>query len=134
MDLKKKAMLEALHKTLGVITPACKSVGIARQTHYDWINNDPEYKKAVQELPEIALDFVEAQNYKQIKEGNTAAIIFYLKTKGKSRGYVERTETVNRNINEGLDTSHLTDKQLDEYIKYTEGLLKVNKGQDATED
>jgi len=29
---------------------------------------------------------------KQIQEGQTAATIFYLKTKGKARGYVERSE------------------------------------------
>jgi hypothetical protein len=30
---------------------------------------------------------------KNIKEGNTAELLFYLKTQGKSRGYVERQET-----------------------------------------
>lgn len=98
-DTKKKAMLLALEKTLGVVTPAAKSVGIDRRTHYRWIENDPEYKAAVEDMPEIALDFVESQNYKQIKEGNTAAIIFYLKTKGKKRGFFEKKEH-DHNINQ----------------------------------
>ena len=30
----KKAMLDALESSLGVVTSACKSVGIGRTTHY----------------------------------------------------------------------------------------------------
>lgn len=85
-------MLDALEKSLGVVTAACKSVGIARQTHYQWMQDDPEYKKAVDELSDVAIDFAESQLHKQIKDGNSTATIFYLKTKGKKRGYVERQE------------------------------------------
>ena len=91
-DTHKKAMLDALEKSLGVVTAACKSVGIARQTHYQWMQDDPEYKNAVNELSDVALDFAESQLHKQIKDGNSTATIFYLKTKGKKRGYVERQE------------------------------------------
>lgn len=88
----KKAMIAALEKSLCVVTTACKQVGIDRKTHYNWMNDDPEYKKAVDDLQDITLDFAESQLHKQIKEGNTTATIFLLKTKGKKRGYIERSE------------------------------------------
>jgi hypothetical protein len=91
MDAQKKAMVQALEKSLGIVTAACKVVGIARQTHYNWLE-DPEYKKAVNEIGDVALDFAESHLHKLIKDGNPAATIFYLKTKGKERGYVERQE------------------------------------------
>jgi len=88
----KKAMLDALEKSLGVVTAACKAVGIGRTTHYLWMQDDAEYKKAVEELGDVAIDFAESQLHKQIKDGNSTATIFFLKTKGKKRGYVERQE------------------------------------------
>ena len=88
----KKAIIEALEKSLGVVTMACKSVGISRSAFYLWIAEDEEFKKAVDDIQNIALDFAESQLHKQIKDSNTTATIFYLKTKGKSRGYVERVE------------------------------------------
>ena len=88
----KKAMLDALEKSLGVVTSAAKAVGIGRTTHYLWLQEDKEYKAAVDELSDVAIDFAESQLHKQIKEGNSTATIFFLKTKGKKRGYVERQE------------------------------------------
>ena len=88
----KKAMLDALEKSLGVVTSACKTVGVGRTTHYLWLQEDKEYKAAVEELSDVAIDFAESQLHKQIKEGNSTATIFFLKTKGKKRGYVERQE------------------------------------------
>ena len=91
-DIQKRAMIEALEKSLGVVTTACKSVGIARSTHYDWMDADPEYKKAVDGLQDVALDFAESKLFKSIENGSDTATIFYLKTKGKKRGYIERQE------------------------------------------
>jgi hypothetical protein len=88
----KRAMLDALEKSLGVVTAACKAVGIGRTTHYLWMQEDAEYKAAVDGLSDVALDFAESQLHKQIKEGNSTATIFFLKTKGKKRGYIERQE------------------------------------------
>jgi hypothetical protein len=92
MDIQKRAMIEALEKALGVVTTACKSVGISRSTHYLWMENDSEYQKLVIDLQDVALDFAESRLFKSIEGGSDTATIFYLKTKGKRRGYIERQE------------------------------------------
>lgn len=91
-DITKKAMIVALESSLGIVSTACKQVDISRQTHYRWLTEDPEYKEAVESIADLALDFAESQLHKQIKEGEVSSTIFYLKTKGKKRGYVEKTE------------------------------------------
>lgn len=88
----KKALLEALEKSLGVVTTACKSVGISRKTYYQYLKEDADFANDVKEIENVSLDFAESQLHKQIQEGSTAATIFLLKTKGKKRGYVERQE------------------------------------------
>ena len=88
----KKAMIEALEKSLGVVTTACKVVGIGRTQFYQWLKDDDEFAQEVDDIQNIALDFAESQLHKQIGDGSTAATIFYLKTKGKKRGYIERQE------------------------------------------
>lgn len=106
-DIQKKAMIDALEKSLGVVTDACKTVGIARSTHYEWYANDTDYKKSVDDVADIALDFAESKLHKSIEAGSDTATIFYLKTKGKKRGYIEKTETGFTN-NEGKDISPIT--------------------------
>jgi hypothetical protein len=88
----KKAMIEALEKSLGIVTTACKIVKIERNTHYRWIREDEDYKAAVIGIEDMAIDFAESKLHNQISKGDTTATIFYLKTKGKKRGYIERTE------------------------------------------
>ena len=88
----KLAMLEALEQTLGVVTTAAKLVGIDRNSHYRWLEEDVDYKAAVKAIEDVAIDFAESQLHKQIKKGSTQATVFYLKTKGKKRGYVEKQE------------------------------------------
>lgn len=88
----KKNVLEALEKAFGVVTVACKAASVGRTQFYQWCKDDEEFKKQVDDIQNIALDMAESQLHKQILGGNTSATIFYLKTKGKNRGYVERTE------------------------------------------
>tara|TARA_R110002167_G_scaffold78666_2_gene217464 strand:+ start:1312 stop:1647 length:336 start_codon:yes stop_codon:yes gene_type:complete len=88
----KKAMIEALEKSLGIVSTAAKIAGINRSTHYEWMKIDDKYRLEVESISDSVLDFAESHLYKLVKEGNPAATIFYLKTKGKKRGYIERQE------------------------------------------
>jgi len=90
---KKRQMLTALEQNLCVVSSAAREVGINRKTHYDWLKKDPKYRAEVEDLENVTLDFAESELHRQIKDGNTTATIFLLKTKGKSRGYVEKQIT-----------------------------------------
>ena len=105
MDNIKSEILEALEKYNGIVSTACASIGLARSTFYNWLNADAEFKLAVDEIQEVAIDFVESKLMEKItgiqvmgKDSpydlppSDTAIIFYLKTKGKKRGYVEKQE------------------------------------------
>lgn len=87
---KKRAMLVALKKSLGIVSTAAKISGVCRRNHYDWMASDPKYKKLVEEMNDIGLDFAESALFSQIKSGSTAATIFYLKCKGRARNYIEK--------------------------------------------
>lgn len=89
----KKKFLEAFERNLGNISASCKAANISRMAYYDWMKGDDEFKIEVDALKEAQLDLAESALKKQIVNGNTTAIIFYLKTQAKDRGYVERMET-----------------------------------------
>lgn len=88
----KDTMLEALRANMGIVSKAAEAAGIARSTHYLWLQEDEEYKQAVEDISEYVIDFAESALYRLIKEKNPQATLFFLKTRGKARGYVERQE------------------------------------------
>ena len=113
----KKRMVAALEKCLGNVSDAIKKVDICSKTHYLWLDKDPEYAKDIDTIKEAAIDFVESKLFQIIEhldthfasyEGkiiseeytkryapNATAIIFYLKTRAKHRGYIEHGNQFN---------------------------------------
>jgi hypothetical protein len=87
---KKSQFIAMLEECYGIISTACDAVGINRSTFYRWCNDDEEFRKSAVDVEEVAIDFVESKLLNCIEEGNITAIIFYLKTKGKQRGYSEK--------------------------------------------
>lgn len=86
----KTEFLKIYAKQLCNITKTCKAVGIERVTFYRWYENDAKFHQAVDDLENVRLDFAEDMLNIKMQQGDSAAIIFFLKTKGKHRGYVEK--------------------------------------------
>ena len=100
-EQNKRIFLEALRKSLNIVSSACEVTGIGRTTFYEWCKTDPVFKQKVDEVPDLQFDFVEAQLLKRIKEGSDTAITFYLKTKGRKKGYNEKIE-IEGNLNHNI--------------------------------
>lgn len=90
-DIQKDAMILALSKSLGVVTTACKKIGISRDTHYEWFNSDEVYRAKVLDVKNIAIDFVESKMFSAISNGDSSLTKYYLSTQGRDRGYVEKS-------------------------------------------
>lgn len=97
------------------ISSTCSAIGISRMTFNRWRDDDPELERMIQEANEAVVDFAESKLVEQINGGNITAIIFFLKTKGKRRGYIESNEVV-ANVS-GIELRPLTDEELDELIQ-----------------
>lgn len=80
-----------------------------RNTVYTWIESYATAQQALQNARESALDNAESILYKKILDGDTTALIFFLKTQGKNRGYSERHE---QHVTGTIDVHNLSDEEL----------------------
>ncbi len=74
------------------ITAACAALNITRQTFYNRKAKSKKLQELISEADESLLDFAESKLVEHINDGDVTSLIFFLKTKGKKRGYVEKTE------------------------------------------
>lgn len=81
-EREKKLMLEQLRKT-PIVQIACEKMGIARWTYYRWRKEDPEFRRvsdeALQEGTALVNDMAESQLLASLRDGNFAAVTFWLK-------------------------------------------------------
>ncbi|MGM9777760.1 MAG: phBC6A51 family helix-turn-helix protein [Prevotella sp.] len=109
---KKNTFLKFLKEGMGIVSYACDKTNISRQTFYNWKDNDDDFAQQAEDIQETTVDMAESKLLTSINEGNVAAIIFYLKTKGKKRGYVEQHDVdVNGNAFEKLMRETIDDDE-----------------------
>ena len=90
--VSKEQYIEAIHKSGGLLTAAADGLGVSRGAIYDAAKRHPEIQQAIEDARDRTTDMAESKLAQKIAEGDNTAIIFYLKTQGKKRGYVERQE------------------------------------------
>lgn len=83
---------EAITEAQGLISVAARRLGVSRSSVYNAINRHPTVAEAAEDARERTTDLAEGKLYQKINDGDMTAIIFYLKTQAKKRGYVERQE------------------------------------------
>ncbi len=96
--LDPKDVIDAITKARGMITIAADVLKCSPQTVYAYMERYPDVKSARENARERMLDTAELNLYQAINKGDMTAIIFYLKTQGKRRGYIERQENININV------------------------------------
>jgi hypothetical protein len=99
-ELHKKQLIDAMKKFHGIVTKACEAVGISRNQFYLYYNNDDNFRSEIDLMDDINLDTVEDKLFQNIVDRDRASIFFYLKYKGRKRGYVDSSDI---NISGGLD-------------------------------
>jgi len=86
----KSKLIEAVNDSDGFVTNVSRKLGVSRTTVYKYFERYPEAKDLLEEVRETRLDEAEQQLFKAIRDGNMTATIFFLKTIGQKRGYIEK--------------------------------------------
>lgn len=84
--------IKAIPNTGGIVTAIARRVGCDRHTARKFIDEHPTVAAAYRDETERVLDLAETQTIKAIEKGDMQTVRYYLSTKGRNRGYVERQE------------------------------------------
>ncbi len=98
----KQALIAALREFDGNMASVARRFNCHRSLVWRKVDNDPKLRALTDELTETFIDVAEGQLFEKIRAGDTACIIFFLKTKARHRGYSERLELVPLNRQEIL--------------------------------
>ena len=89
-------IIEALEACGGFITHAAKQLGMHHSSLLQRIQRNKRLTQKRQEIEERYLDIAESKLISKVQEKDLGAICFFLKCKGKQRGYVERQEIIQK--------------------------------------
>jgi hypothetical protein len=82
-------VIDALIAADGALTHAARRLGTSYRHLKKYIDANDKLTEVLHGIEETNLDAAESTLFAAIREGNLTATIFYLKTRGKGRGYAE---------------------------------------------
>ena len=78
----------------GVVLRAAIAAGVGRQTHYDWLDKDPNYAREFEDAKQDAADLLEEELYRRALDRtklDTTALIVGLKMTGRFKDRYEHS-------------------------------------------
>jgi hypothetical protein len=102
----------ALRASAGIISAAAVKLGCTSRTVRNYLDRSEQLREVEAEILDQNLDLAETKLLTAIRDGNLTAVIFYLKTKGKARGYTERAEITGADGGP-IDVTKLSDEELE---------------------
>lgn len=89
----KKKFLEALRKRKGIVTLACKDVGLSSMTFYRWQKDDIDFYKASEEIREVEIGIIAEDRLAEaiIVNKDMSMVRFYLQS--RSAKYTPKLQT-----------------------------------------
>ena len=129
---------EALISTGGIRTNAALLLKCSPSTIKRYIDRSEALARIESEVVEHILDLAESKLVEAINDGNLTAIMFYLKTKGKHRGYTERHQVEGKDggpveVKARLDLSGLSPAGIRFLQDVVRGLHQPDDGAGAKE-
>lgn len=92
MRLSNQQIIDALRDVNGMVYLAARKLGCAPNTIYNRMAKSDNIKAAVEDYRGELIDLSEQKLRQAVLNGEPWAVALVLKTLGKKRGYVERTE------------------------------------------
>lgn len=116
---------KAILGSKGMVQVVADRLGCEWHTAKRYIEQFEETKIAFQNENESMIDFAESKLFQAISEEDLTAIIFYLKTKGKNRGYIEKFQS--EHSGEITQKTNLSDLSTEELIRRAEAMRTVER-------
>ena len=116
---------KAILGSKGMVQVVANRLGCEWHTAKRYIEQYEETKIAFQNENESMIDFAESKLFQAISEEDLTAIIFYLKTKGKNRGYIEKVQS--EHSGEITNKTNLSDLSTEELIRRAEAMRTVER-------
>lgn len=97
-----KQIVDAITSANGNLSTAALKLGCDRTTIYNYIQAYPKIQASVDEARYKLDDEIESVFHKKVLEGHTQELIFYMKTRMRNRGYIEKV-TIEHTVDGFID-------------------------------
>ena len=111
---------KAIEDSGGLFTTIATRLKCEWHTAKTHVNLHEETKLAYEAECESMVDVAESKLFENIKDNDNTAIIYYLKTKGKHRGYIERSEFTGVGGSPLIPARTLTKEEAKEFLNKLE--------------